>query len=139
MRRVEVVVDLDIDLLSSEVSAGSEYAFRSVAVSPNPSITRRIETVADLIVVGRRHFGQKFRQVAGGIERLSVRVPVRARLDNGVGAIRPRWDVCDAAKDAHVTESAAKCRASHTRVCRGCQRVAQRVDDSNGRCVACRL
>src|SRR5688572_8124019 len=64
--RTEVVIQFDVDLLSSRAcSAKSKNAFVATTDGADPSVTGGVQSVADFVIVGRRHFPQYLRDKTG--------------------------------------------------------------------------
>src|SRR5437870_4005431 len=62
--RVEIVIEFEVGLLAVDspeesVRSESEEVLAAAVLRANPSITRRVQTVADLVVVRRRYLAQK--------------------------------------------------------------------------------
>src|SRR5678816_3533117 len=70
---VEIVVQLDVDLLACDASpAKSEYPFAAAFDPANPPVARRIQAIADLVVVRQWHLVQQLSNKAGRIHGFPV-------------------------------------------------------------------
>src|SRR5438874_12914868 len=89
--RVEIVVELRVDLLPAQVCrrrkparVGWEYAFAPVLFVTYPAVSRRIQAVAAdrpgncLVVVRQRHLVQEFGDKTGRVDLSAICIP-RAR------------------------------------------------------------
>ncbi len=79
---IEVMIDLEVDLLSCErvrttqpLVVEREYGFVSILLPPNPAVTRRVQAIADIIVVRLRHHAQELGDETCGIHRGAVCIP----------------------------------------------------------------
>src|SRR5207253_7917388 len=53
--RVEVVIDLGVDLLSCEIPAGSEHTLCAAIFASCPTNSGSVQSIADFVVIRRRH------------------------------------------------------------------------------------
>src|SRR5438552_12460917 len=103
VRRAEVVIDLDVDLLPDIGGADTEAVVGTMKC-PHPSVPACVQPIADFPIVHRRHNTEQLCDVARSIDLSPIRIPRRA-LDDCVGTIRLCGSVLEAAEHAGITQN----------------------------------